>query len=194
MSISVYIDSCAWNYLYNNKINLEIELPPNEFSIFITSEVEIELHAIPNTGSDETDKRELKTYINNSINKYPVATSAVFGFMTVEPDGAPSPVQVHGGFGSGAFQSNEERNFYERPEVAKQLHSGKKSNSGLGKNEADASLAAKSFSSFVLTNERIKKPGPLRTASQLGGKVIYLEDEIKPTGKKIGDYLLSIIE
>lgn len=194
MSISVYIDSCAWNYLYDNSVDLEKELPSNRFSILITREIEIELEAIPSFGSDQSDKRDLKEYINSAIKNNHVKTSAIFGFMTMEPDGTPSPVQVYGGFGSGAFQSTEERDFYAKPEIKKQIHNGKKSNSGLGKNEADASLAAKSFNSFILTNERIKKSGPLKTALQLGGKIIYLEEEIKPTGKKIGDYLLSIIE
>lgn len=192
MSISVYIDSCAWNYLYDNRVDLEKELPSDKFSILITKEVEIELDAIPSFGFDQSDKRDLKEYISSTIRKNHVKTSAIFGFMTMEPDGTPSPVQVYGGFGSGTFQSKEERDFYAKPEIKKQIHNNKKSNSGLGKNEADASLAAKSFHSVILTNERINKSGPLKTAAQFGGKIVYLEDEIKPTGKKIGDYLLSI--
>ncbi|MGC2833526.1 MAG: hypothetical protein WA238_04880, partial [Methylocella sp.] len=46
--------------------------------------------------------------------------------------------------------------------------------SGLTDNEADAALAAKSFFSVVLTNERPNKSGPLRVAAEHGGKVLYL--------------------
>ncbi len=65
----------------------------------------------------------------------------------------------------------------------------KKSNSGLGKNEADASLAAKSFSSIVLTNEKKNKMGPLKIAADLSGQIVYLEKQVKPSGLTIGQYI-----
>jgi hypothetical protein len=43
-------------------------------------------------------------------------------------------------------------------------------------NEADAAVAAKSFSSIVLTCEFPKKTGPLRFAAENGGKILYLVD------------------
>jgi len=153
--------------------------------------VEIELNEIPIIGSDGVDKSALKAYIKQSMARLPVTTSYVFGFQSLEPDGTPSPVQVYGGFDVGTFQSEEERNFYAKPEIKQHLQSGKKTNSGLGKNEADASLAAKSLSSIVLTNERMNKSGPLKKASKQGGRVIYLEAEVKPSGLKIGEYLES---
>lgn len=192
MTIGVYIDSCAWNYLYDNAIDLERELPPSRFAIYLTREVEIELSAIPDIGCDGVDKSALKAYIKQGIDRLPVTTSYVFGFQSLEPDGTQSPVQVYGGFGVGTFQSEEERDFYARPEMEQQLQRGKPSNSGLGKNQADASLAAKSLSSVVLTNERMNKNGPLRVASDLGGRVIYLEAQVKPSGLTIGEYLDSV--
>jgi len=187
MSISIYIDSCAWNYLYKNGINLKQELPSSHFKIYVTREVEIELSAIPETGCDGADKRALKAYIKQGIDMLPVETSYVFGL-----DSTPSPTQVYGGLDVGMFQSEEEIKFYAMPEIAQQLQSGKKSNSGLGKNEADASLAAKSFSSIVLTNERMNKTGPLKVAADFGGKIVYLEAQVKPSGLTIGEYLESI--
>lgn len=189
MTIAVYIDSCAWNYLYSNAIDLAHELPPHRYSIYITREVEIELSAIPDIGCDGNDKSALKAYIKQGIDRLPVTTSYVFGFQTLEPDGTPSPVQVYGGFGTGTFQSEEERTFYARPEIAQQLQSGKKSNSGLGKNQADASLAAQSVLAIVLTNERMNKTGPLKVAADLGGRVVYLAAQVKPSGLTIGEYL-----
>ena len=192
MTIAVYIDSCAWNYLYEKSVDLAKELPRSQFSIYVTSEVEIELGAIPDVGSDGTDKGLLKAYIKQSLSSTPVETSYTFGFRTMEADGTPSPVQVYGGFNVGTWLSDEERNFYANSEIEKQLQSGKKTKSGLGKNQTDASLASKSLTAIVLTNERMNKTGPLKLATALGGKVIYLQDQVEPSGLRIGEYLLSI--
>lgn len=192
MNIAVYIDSCAWNYLFDHSIDLEVELPRDLFSVYVTREVEIELEAIPDVGSDGTDKSALKRYINQNIDQKPVTTSYVFGFQTLEPDGTPSPVQVYGGFDVGTWQSEEEQDFYSKPEISSQLQGMKRTKSGLGKNQADASLGAKSLSSIVLTNERMDKVGPLKVAADLGGKVVYLSAQVKPSGLTIGNYLLSL--
>ncbi len=174
MTIAVYIDSCAWNYLYEHCIDLSVHPPSSRYSIYITREVEIELDAIPEIGCDGSNKTALKNYILHSINQHPVRTSYIFGFASVEPDGSLSPMQVYGGFGEGVFQSPDERDFYAKQEIKEQLIHGKKMNSGLGKNEADASLAAKSLSFIVLTNEKTSKNGPLKLASEIDGKVVYL--------------------
>ena len=192
VTIAVYIDSCAWNYLYEKEVDLAKELPQSQFSIHVTREVEIELAAIPDVGRDGTDKGPLKAYIKQCISGTPVKTSYVFGFQTLEPDGTPSPIQVYGGFNVGVWQSVEERNFYATPKLEQQLRSGMKVKSGLGKNQTDASLAAKSLSSIVLTNERMNKAGPLKLASELGGKVVHLQDQVEPSGLSIGNYLSSI--
>ncbi len=192
MSIAVYIDSCAWNYLFDHSIDLEVELPRDRFSVYVTREVEIELEAIPDVGSDGTDKGSLKRYINQNIDQKPVKTSSFFGFQTLEPDGTPSPLQVNGGFDVGTWPSEEEQDFYSKPEITQQLQSMKRTKSGLGKNQADASLGAKSLSAIVLTNERMDKAGPLKVAADLGGKVVYLSAQVKPSGLTIGDYLLSL--
>ncbi|MFC5399847.1 hypothetical protein ACFPN3_13540 [Undibacterium jejuense] len=173
-------------------VDLAKELPQSQFSIHVTREVEIELGAIPDVGCDGTDKTLLKAYIKQGISSAPVKTSYVFGFKTLEPDGTQSPVQVYGGFNVGTCQSNEERNFYAKPEIKQQLLSGKKAKSGLGKNQADASLAAKSLSTIVLTNERMNKVGPLKLANALGGKMVYLQDQVEPSGLSIGNYLTSM--
>ncbi len=48
--ISVFIDSSAWNFLFEQGIDLVRELPTSEFALYITQEVDIELRAIPNIG------------------------------------------------------------------------------------------------------------------------------------------------
>lgn len=192
MTITVYIDSCAWNYLHENNINLIQEFPPNQFTIRVTREVEIELNAIPDKSIDNIDKRPLKAYIKQGLEILPVRTSHVFGFASVESDGTLSPVQTFGGFDVGAFQTEAERDFYKLPEVKQQLLHAKKTKSGLGKNEADASLAVKSLSSIVLTNERLNKNGPLKVAAEMGWQIIHLKAQIEPSGKRIGEYLKSL--
>lgn len=192
MTIHVYIDSCAWNYLYEKKINLQEELPASDFTIHITREVEIELEAIPDDGPDGSNKRGLKAYIHESISASLVKTSATFGFFSSEPDDTPSPIQVFAGFGQGIFMPEEERAFYDRPDIKKQLGKGKRTGAALGKNQADASLASKSFQSIVLTNERIGKAGPLKIAREQGGVVVHLKDAFAVSGKKLGDYLKSV--
>lgn len=187
MKISVFIDSCAWNYLYANNISLAEELPVYKYDLYVTKEIEIELSSIPdfnnNEGSD-TDKLALKKYINNSFNER-VKTTSVFGFVTYEADGTPSKAQTYGGFGQGTFISKEETEYYASTEINKFLYGKSKRNTGLGINQADASLGVKASHSIVLTND--KKNGPLKYAAEHGGYVVFLND--KPIGISIDKYL-----
>jgi hypothetical protein len=57
---------------------------------------------------------------------------------------------------------------------SKVLNPAKKPSTKLYPNEADISLAARSFHSVVLTFDN--KKGPLRDAYEQGGKVIFLTD------------------
>jgi hypothetical protein len=52
--IAVLIDGSAWNVLFSRGLDLNRELPTEEFALFITREVEIELRATPGTGKDGT--------------------------------------------------------------------------------------------------------------------------------------------
>ena len=158
------LDSNVWNFLFDRKIDLAVELPLDEFAIFITREVEIEGLAIP----DNALKAALKDYIARAIAACDIKTTSVFGFAT---DG-PGPQRV-GGFDQGTFQSQTEREFYDA--IRGQYLLGKsEKNSKLTDNEADAAVAAQSFFSIVLTCEGPSKPGPLRFAAEHGGKVLYL--------------------
>jgi len=182
---TIYIDSCAWNYLYDKNVDLSKELPNALYAIFLTSEVEIEVSKIPD------NKLALKNYIQTSIRENQIATTRVFGFQTLEPDGTPSPTQVYGGFGQGTFQSVEEQRYYALPATKKHIVSPKKTNSGLGKNQAGASLAVRAACSIILTNEKPNKTGPLRSAAESGGRIVYLQAEVWPSGLSLGEYLAS---
>lgn len=80
MTIAVYIDSCARNYLQEKKINLLAELPPDIYKLFLTREVEIEIEAIP----ENEKKKALKDYIRMNIENAAIKTTSVFGFQTIE--------------------------------------------------------------------------------------------------------------
>jgi len=162
--IAVTLDNNVWDFLYTRKIDLAAELPPDEFAIFITREVEMESMAIPDTAS----KAMLKEYISQTIVRCRIKTTAVFGFAT---DG-PGPQRVEG-WDQGTWQSQTEREFYDTIRPLYLVGRGQ-TNSQLTKNEADAAVAAQSFFSVALTCD--KKPGPLRFAAEHGGKVLYLTD------------------
>jgi hypothetical protein len=62
---------------------------------------------------------------------------------------------------------------------------------GLAKNQADASLAVRSFDSIVLTNEGKENSGPLRLAAEQGGRVVYLAD-VKASRFSLKDYIAQL--
>jgi hypothetical protein len=171
MSISVTIDSNAWNYFFKAGTNLSIELPPEEFSLFITREVEIEIENIPEIGKDGSDKRPLKEYIRSSIQSRQIKTTAIFGFAEANPTSEPAR---YTGFGQGTFQSEQERDWRSRQETKQFLLNKSKRPTGLAKNEADVSIAIASLNSVVITDDR--KNGPIPEAAQCGGCVVYLSD------------------
>ena len=191
MKTAVFIDSCAWNYLFKHQVDLVEVFPRDVYSLAITREVEIELAAIPDKGKDGTDKVSLKAYIAASIEKYGVRTTSVFGFATHEPDGSLSKVQVFGGFGQGTWQSDADRSWYGADDAKGLLHGKGRRKSGLSDNQADASLAVRSFESVVLTDEVKTKNGPLRLAAEQGGQVVYLAD-VEQSGLSLTDFMRSL--
>lgn len=196
MKTSVIIDSCAWNYLFIEDIDLATALPKESFTLTMPRELEIEISAIPDVGKTGKngvvgeDKRALKAYIASSIASNNIVTSSVFGFATCEPDGSLSPVQVHGGFDQGTFQSEADRDFYNRPEIRNQIEGKEPRPTGLSKNQGDAAVAVRSFSSVVLTNESKNKVGPIKIAADMNGRIAYLEDFVS-SGKSLAEYVLQ---
>jgi hypothetical protein len=178
--IAVTLDNNVWDFLFSKRIDLLAELPSDEFSIFITREVEIESMAIPDTES----KAMLKDYIARTIARCGIKTTAVFGFAT---DG-PGPQRV-GGWDQGTWQSQTEREFYDAIRQP-YLFGRPETNSQLTQNEADAAVAAQSFFSIALTCEKLGKPGPLRFAVEHGGKVLYLPD-IDRSGLTLKGYIAN---
>ncbi|SCX74503.1 hypothetical protein [Variovorax sp. EL159] len=189
MKTPVYIDSCAWNYLFETQVVMSETFPSDEFSLFITREVEIELQEIPDVGHGDSDKRPLKQFIQESIAQNSVCTTGFFGFRTFEKDGTPSKTQVNLGFNQGGFQPTADRDWYAKSGVRAHLDGKPIRKSGLGHNQADASLGVRSFGAIVLTNEKKTKSGPLRLAAEQSGQVLYLED-LAASNLSLKDFML----
>jgi hypothetical protein len=164
MPISVYIDNNVWDFLFKSKIDLSVALPSEEFCICITREAEFEIPPIQNT------KPELKEFIETTIKKCNILTDSFFGFY--EETFSQSEQRV-GGLDIGRFASREEIVFMDQQRTPLKLrHQKKNSKTKLYKDEADISLAARSFHSVVLSFD--DKNGPINDAYKQGGKVIFL--------------------
>ena len=190
MTISITIDSCAWNFFFDNEYDLCAELLPERFSLFITREVELELDQIPDQ-SQGVDKRPLKDYIRTSIQLRNVETNCFFGFSEANVPGEPAR---YGGFGQGTFESDIERDWRQREETQRFLRgSTKRASTVLGPNEADVSLAVASLSSVLITVDQKKgaklgKKGPIHDAAINGGRVVYTGD-FESSGLTLADFI-----
>ncbi|MFW0757909.1 hypothetical protein ACN1C3_24830 [Pseudomonas sp. H11T01] len=167
MTISVTIDSCVWNYFFTNDFDLSVELPSEQFSLYITREVEIELLQIPDISKHGDDKRPFKDYVRKSIGLCEVETTAVFGFAEANVPGEPAR----------CFLRN----------------SSKRKSTSLGKNEADVSLAVASFTSVLITADKKENAssgskGPIHDAAVNGGRVLYLQD-FGSSGSTLGGFI-----
>jgi hypothetical protein len=177
MAISVYIDNNVWNFLFDRKLDLCIELPRDKYRLFVTREAEFEIPPIP------ANKAELKAFIEKTIKDCGIEIHSFFGFY--DPSHAPDEQRV-GGFGIGYWASKEELAFIEQQRS--RLSSEKKQTTRLYKNEADISLAARSFHAVVLTLD--KKNGPLKDAYEQGGKVIFLTN-FENSGMSLSTFITS---
>jgi hypothetical protein len=164
--ITVFIDSCAWNLLFEHKINLAEEFPFDHIELAMTKEVQsFEIDAIPET------KIELKAFILEQIKIANIREDSFFGFSSY--DDPPDHKYRVGGFDEGRFASIEELALIEKFQFSKTKLMG----SALYKDEGDASLAVRAASgSIVLTAENPMKSGPLREATLEGGKIINIQD------------------
>lgn len=191
MKVHVFIDSCAWNFLFRHDVDLRSELPSSKYQILLTTEAQIEVDAIPEIGVDGEGKRELKRYIAASVEQAEIEITGTFGFASVEPDGSLSKVQTYVGFNQGTFQSDEERAYYSSPKAKKFLTGKKEKKSGLRGNHADASMAVHAPHAIILTDENPSRSGPLKLANEEGGNVVYLSAQLAPSGMSLGEFLNS---
>lgn len=166
MAISVYIDNNIWDFLFERKLNLAVELPRDEFCICITREAEFEIPPIP------LEKAELKSFIDDTIAKCGIRTDWIFGF---NDDSLSQSEQRFAGFDQGRWASQDEIDFMVQQRTPLTVRTTKKNRkTGLYKDEADIALAARSFHSIVLSLDA--KRGPINDAYTQGGKVVFLTD------------------
>lgn len=175
MPINIYIDHNVWDFLFDRQFDLTEELTVSEFALYLTREAEFEIPPTPD------NKRQ---FIEETIEKCNIAVRPYFGFYD---DQHSSMDQRAGGFDVGYWATQEEINFIH----SQQSRLGvKKKKTRLFKNEADISLAARSFQSVVLTLD--KKAGPLQDAYQQGGKIVFLND-FDRSGLSLKEFILSAI-
>ncbi|WP_139052475.1 hypothetical protein [Xanthomonas cannabis] len=176
MKLYVYIDSCAWNYVIKHGIDLKKELPPQRYEIRVTTEVDIELAAIPAIGADGSDKSDLKRSIQKLREQNTIKITRSFGFA------AP-----YAGFGQATFQSAQEREWHAKHYRADPPR--KRKASGLPAGATDADLAGRAGDAVVLTAESAQKPGPLKSAASEGKHVIFLGRDFESSGMSLGMYV-----
>ncbi|WP_248799910.1 hypothetical protein [Pseudomonas sp. MWU13-2105] len=156
MAVSVFIDNNAWDYLFSRKVDLAVDISVDDFVFSITREAEFEIRTLP---------EELKVYVTKWITCGAVTTDTYFGFAEANSDGESRV----GGFDCGRFIDLAESEILssENGVIKDKLRP-----TGLYKNEADVSLAARSVHSVILTSDTKKVLG--RVVSKYGGIVVNL--------------------
>ena len=174
MATNIFLDSDVWDFLFDRKIDLAVEFPRDQFRLFVTREAEFEIPHIP---------EPKKTFVEAAIAKCEIGTDTVFGFFD---DLHPTEEQRVGGFDQGRWGSQEEVNFRASETPSASIRPTK-----LYKNEADVSLAGRSFlaHSAVLT---LNRKGPLKRAHEKGGKVVFLND-FDSSGLSLRGFVLKAI-
>ena len=158
--IDVHIDSCAWNFLLEFGVDLCSEFPADSFRLWIPREIEMELAAIP------PEKALLLAFIQDAVARCGVRVDVWFGFCDAD---TPPEARKVGGFDEGRWVSKQEWDFFDANRHL--IGSGSRPLTHLKKNEGDLALAARSFTSVVLTAD-VKSSGPLAVARSMGGNVL----------------------
>lgn len=168
--ISIFVDNNAWDILFKRHVDLSEALPKSEYRLAITREAEFEINMLP---------EEKLAYVLDNIATGEVRTDIYFGFHDGSPPGSPQRV---GGFGQGRFISSAES-------AVLAAESGRvgpaQRPTGLYKNEADVSLAARSVHSILLTCD---KKGVLgKVEEKYGATVVDLS--AWPEGLPLSDFI-----
>jgi hypothetical protein len=170
--ISVYIDNNVWDFLFERRLDLCIELPREQFWPAITREAEFEIPGMP---------ENLKAFVLNTIARREVPTDILFGFYD---ETLAADQQRFGGFDQGRWENDDELAYSIQQEKTS-IQS--KRPTGLFKDEADRSIALRSSHSVVLTHDT-KKNGPIKKALSDGHKVISL-NEFDASGLTLAEFI-----
>ena len=177
--IALTLDNNAWHFFFKEEIDLATELPSARFAITMPREVDIEWQAAPDGGDNDRRKR----YIEAALSSGTVEVRWLFGFSEMNPASGPQRVA---GFDQGVWLEEEEGAFVHRFQA--HFATAAMRPTGLKKDEADAWVGSRSFSSIVLTCESPDKRGPLKVAKRLGGKILYLQNMSK-SGLSLREYV-----
>lgn len=138
--------------------------------MFITREVELEQLQISDDSKQGVDKRPLKEFIRNSIERRQVKT-----FIAEK---APMIQFVMGALAKASLMPEIERDWRQREDIQRYvIGASKRKTTVLRQNEADVAQAVASLSSVLITNESKTKSGPVLIAAANGGRVLYLISE-----------------
>lgn len=181
--IDVYIDNNIWDFVLLNEIDLKSCFPQSEFQLLISKHGRFEIEQMP----DSESTKLLKTYVYDMLESY-VEEQHRFGFYD---SSLPDDEQRASGFGVGAWGSVIENDMRA---LLNQLHGSedkRKETLILKKQEADIELGALSACNFVITLD--KKSGPLRSAKENGGKVIFLNELALCPDRSTLEYAAKVI-
>ncbi len=166
----VYLDNNVWDFAYQNNVDLMAYFPRDKFTLAISKHGRFEINQMP----DKPYTIGLKKYIFSLLGS-DIEEVHTFGFKDPR---YPEDEQRSSGFGVGGFSSVFENKERERLNALFGGQGKRKDGLILNKQEADIELGALSVHNYVLTLD--KKPGPLKSASENGGKVIFL-NELSPS-------------
>ena len=194
--VSILLDSNIFDLLFDKdmrqiRIDIKKELPPEQYGLFITKRVEIELKPI-------NDKNPA---LYEFISSFQFKDIQYFGFGN-----ANNRYQRNGGFGFGFAPDNINQMITKLKDEYNKLYPNRnkqdiRKSNDLYNEETDFDLALHSLLDyFVITCDskqgKGKKQGYLNVAKGIGGKVIFLDEFAKTLkeGKyKFGD-LRKLIE
>jgi len=182
--INVYIDNNIWDFLLKNSLNLRDYFPAKKYRILISKYGRFEITQMPDT----PDKVELKNFIL-SVLANDVEEVHTFGFSN--PSHSESE-QRSSSFGMGSFTSVSENKERARLKAEYGTTQKRKKSLMLYKQEADIELGALSRTNFVLTLD--KKDGPLKNASENGGKIVFLNEICPSLGSEALTLAVKFIE
>lgn len=138
--VNIYVDNNAWDILYTRGVDICLEFPADVFNLLITREAEFEIACIPSEA--------LREYVSEAIRCRNIRTDRYFGFLN---EALSLDEQRYGSFGAGRLADITEVEVLMNE--ADKVKSTKRP-TGLFKNEADVSLAARSVHSVILTSDR----------------------------------------
>lgn len=165
--INIYIDHNIWDYLFENNIDIRDVFTKENFNICIAKHGRYEIDQL----SKKPNKNNLRYFIESTMTHDDVLQQDTFGFYE---SSHPDNEQRSSGFGVGGFTSSSTNRMRKLLDELYPEKPKRKETLILTPNEADKELGAISVHDYVLTQDI--KPGPLKTAKENGGKIIYIQD------------------